>query len=280
MTFKLPEELIEYYGIEKEFDSFEDFKEWFPSEFTRNSNIYSDENIKKRINGSTFSKIARNKKEIAKEFGLEYTNSELEKMTLEEIYRDSLSKLKDIYEGKVSEAQKQATEPSEALEDFKKKLEKEKNEKNQFKTINETLLKEFEDYKKTKENEFKSFKIGSEKNNWFGKIKFKSDMSEIEKAGFDKYLSDNYVFDFDENNEPIVTDKKGNRIANEKVTGKFKSPIEVIEDDAKKHNLIVVNQLADKNTKQPTVKVDVNNKENGSLVNGRQRVAVTKPFGV
>lgn len=274
----IPEELASYLGVPKDLEikDFDSFKSFFDPTFSRTESIFQDESIKKRITGSVFSKISRAKRDIAKEFGIDYKTSDVEGMTLEEIYRDSLTKLKEMYESKIEDVKAPAGEINEELEKLKKQLEKASAEKTQFKSASELAIKELEEFKQNKEVEFKTYKIESEIPKWYQEVGLNS-LNKIQQEGLNTIIKNNAVFDL-EDNEFVVKTKDGKRIENQEVKGKFLTPAEYIKNVAIENELLKTNPHKENNTQQ-VIKTTVPQATQPAQ-NPLGRQAVAKPFGL
>lgn len=274
----IPEELATYLGVPKdtEISDLNAFKTFFDPTFSRTESIFQDESIRKRIAGAAFAKATKASKEIAKEFGIEYKTSDLDGLTIEEIYKDSLNRLKEQYEFKIEELKAPAGERDEEIEKLRKQLEKEKAEKLQFKKASEESVQAFEEFKANKEIEFKSFKIESELPKWLNEAGING-LTKIQQEGLNSLIKNSSKFDLEEN-EYIVTDKEGKRIENPDVKGKFLTPQEYIKKIAIENDLLKVNPHA--GTVPQQTKIQTSPVANEPAKNPLQRQAVVRPFGV
>ncbi len=244
-------DVLTYLGVpaDKEFKSVDEFKEYFEPEFGRKSQLIKDPEFKKQVTGTAFANVGQNaRKRFNEGYGLEIPNSELESKQIEDFIFDNVDKIKGSYEAKINELQTQITQPNEALKEFETKyssLEKRLKEEKDAKKMIET---EYNQFKETKQSELKNYKIDVLKQGIFSKIKFSSDVTSTEMGqmalkGYHKDMEDKYAIDFDESGEAIVVDKKkGERIPNEKVAGKYKTPQEIFEEEAIANKLVSINQ--------------------------------------
>lgn len=238
-------DVLTYLGVpaDKEFKSVDEFKEYFEPEFGRKSQLIKDPEFKKQVTGTAFANVGQNaRKRFNEGYGLEIPNSELESKQIEDFIFDNVDKIKGSYEAKINELQTQITQPNEALKEFETKfstLEKRFKEEKEASKAKDLKIQEIETHWSSK---FKQNQIDLYKKDAFGKIKFKQDISDIEKIGFDNLLNSKYKLDVDENGEYLALDKAGNRIPNEKVVGKFKTPQEIFEEEAIANKLVSINQ--------------------------------------
>lgn len=268
-----PEEILDFLGMSG-VTSIEEFQDKFPSEFFRQS--APPDELKQKITGMAFKTVNKAVREtLNSKYGIELSNSQVEGKPLEEVVSMVLDSVKSGYDTKISDLEKQINEPNEAIKDWEKKYSKLENKYKETEGLLNTTVNEYNGYKSQKDNEIKSFKINTGKKDLFGKIPFKSDITEIERKGFDTIISENYVLDIDDNDEYIITDKKGQRIPNEKVVGTFKKPEDIFKEKAIELNLVATNQHAKNNTNVQSQQVTTPQQQAGI---GRQ--PAMKPFGL
>lgn len=246
-------DVFEYMGFEKEPENIDEFKEVVKNNWTLKKEASKDDSIRNEVMGSTFKNSGQTmRKWFNENFSLEIPNSELDNKKLEDFVFSAVGKIKEKYEGQVSEYQKKITEPNTIIEEqahklttFEKSLKAERDAK-------KAIEEHFNSYKEQKESEVKKVKLDYLKQDITSKIKFSKDvvstkMGEMALKGYHKDMEDKYVIDFDEAGEPIILDKnKGERIPNEKVAGKYKTPQEIFEEEAILANLVATNEHAEK----------------------------------
>lgn len=241
-------DVFEYMGFEKEPENIDEFKEVVKNNWTLKKQAIEDDSVRKAVLGSSFKAVGQNiRKKLNEGYGLEIPNSELESKQIEEFVFDNIEKIKSTYESKIKEIETQITAPNEALKEYETKaisLEKRLKEEKDAKKLIEA---EYNQFKETKQSELKNYKIDVLKKDIFSKIKFSSDVTDVAKIGYNTLIESKYSIDFDESGEPIVVDKKkGERIPNEKVAGKYKTPYEIFEEEAISNKLIATNEHAEK----------------------------------
>jgi len=247
-------DILGYLGAENEFESPEQFKEFFQSNFVRKQTALEDESIRKAIIGSTFKSVGQNiRKGLKDKYELEVSNSELDNKNLEDFVFDNIEKIKGSYESKLKELQTQITEPNEALKEFESKYTSLDKRYKETQNALKAVEGEYNSFKEKSANELKNYKIDRFKQDTMSKIKFKQEISDIEKIGYDNLLNSKYSLDFDSNEDVIITDKNGNRIQNERVVGKFKTPQEIFEEEAISNKLIAISQHESKPIQKNTI---------------------------
>jgi hypothetical protein len=212
----------------------EEAKEKFNEKFAPKSDL-EDANRKLSEFTGKFSNVAQNL--FKKIGGLE--SKDIEGKKWEEVAEIAVNKYKKIAEDLEG---KQGQGNDEALKDVNKKLEKIAKERDDYKTANETLLGTYEKEKGDWEGKLRSYKVNHILETAKGRIssKLKSDMSAVEKLGFDSVIKE-FVVDFDDKETPFVKDKDGKRIPNPNKAGSFLSLEEALEVKANELNLIKKN---------------------------------------
>lgn len=270
------EDILNFLGM-PDVTNVDELKEKFTSEFFRKSAVPDD--VKNNITGFAFKNINKSVKEISKNYGIELSNSEIESKKVEEVFSLVLESINNKNNEKISDLEKQISEPNEALKDWEKKYNKLENKNKDIEGLLSTTVNEFNSYKENASSQLKNYKINTGKKDLFSKIQFKSDMSDLERIGFDKYISDNYNLDLDENDEYIITDKKGALIRNEKVAGTFYKPEDILKEKAIELNLIATNPHAKNNT-QPAQTQQKQTFQPQAPAQGTQREPRMRPFGM
>jgi cation transport regulator ChaC len=212
----------------------DEFKEKFNEKFAPKTDL---EDANKKLSEFTgkFSNVAQN---LFKKFG-ELESKDIEGKKWEEVAEIAINK----YKNQVKDLEgKQGQGNDEALKDVTKKLDKISKERDDYKTANETLQGAYDKDKGDWEGKLKTYKVNHILETAKGKIstKLKSDMSAVEKLGFDSVIKD-FVIDFDDKETPFVKDKEGKRIPNPNKAGSFLSLEEALEVKANELNLIKKN---------------------------------------
>jgi hypothetical protein len=216
----LPEELAD-----KELD---EIKTGVFDKFVARAVADSDPDIVKRITGGMLGKFTN----LAKQnFGLE--GKDVEGKKFEEVLELGATKTKSEIEA----LKKQLEGKNPDNKEWEEKIGAIAKERDQFKTMAETLGQEFEGFKTTALNNEKNLKIGFVLNSVRSGIEWSDAANDLAKKGFDAHISENYKFDFDEKGDLAVFGKDGNKIDNGKKTG-FLTPAEVFKKEAAQHGLL------------------------------------------
>lgn len=244
----------------------ESFKEKFKTKFITRNDAINDDEVKSHLTG----KITGAIKTLAKRtFGL--TNQEIEGKQWEDIIELGASKK----EATIEDLKKVTSQTSEqSLKDLQLKLEKANESNTELKKANELLSNTYTNEKGEWEGKYKGLKVTNHLENAKSKLSSKliSELSQVQRIGFDASLKENLVIDFDEKDEIIVKGKDGKRIPNPAKVGTYLNLEEALEFEADKLGLVKKNNGAGTNQQffqQPNQGQQNNNNNNNN--NGQQQ---------
>lgn len=248
--------MLETLGFDSEkVKTVDDFKTQMDATFTRNANINEDSEPVKKILGRVYSTLETEIKKVAKakEIDIDFSIPELKDKKV----KDKLSYFIDQFEGKNKTIIDDLTAKAGIGNDDKyKELEKKYNSADQKRKDVEALLAqttgEYNTYKEQSNATIKGVKLNVLKKDALSKIKFKPDITPLERTGYETMLESSYIFDIDENDKPIVKSKEGKLIPSTKVTGAFKTMEEVLEEEAVKNKVYALNPGAQQQGNKPT----------------------------
>jgi len=83
--------------------------------------------------------------------------------------------------------------------------------------------------------------LQTKKADLFKSLAFKKDITPLEQAGFTSVFENKYELQLDDKDEIFITDKTGNRIANPATHGAFKSPQDVLKEEAVANKVFALN---------------------------------------
>lgn len=236
-----PEELLSYAGIDPEkYDSIDDAKTAFDTEFVKKSNIgnllIKQPELADPIIGKRMSIIDRKIDSFAKAAGIEFDADSVKGKKVE----DKMEIFQPLFEAKILELNSKAgagnDEKLKALAEEKEKIES--KYKDTFKLLNETKF-EFEGYKnnivqKDKDKKKSDYFIES-----LNSVEYSPEVDELKKKGFEILLKENYLIDLDENDAPFVKDAKtGERLKSSTKTGEFLDLKDIVKIEAEKNKVI------------------------------------------
>ncbi len=243
MEFK---EVADYLGFKADdMKTIEDFKVSFDKEFLRTSSINEDSDPVKKIVGKLFGTLENEIKKVAKASDLEvdFDSEDLKGKKVTEKLKFVFSKYDEKNKTTFEDLKKQAGQGNDdKVKEWENKYEK-LNKK--FADVDGLLKKtseDFEGYKQNSVKEVKNVKLGIHKAEIFGKAKFAPEVNEYAKKGFINEFEEKYSLDLDENEKPIIIDKKGQRIPNPRVTGSFYDPADLFLEETIKAKLFQLNK--------------------------------------
>lgn len=228
-------DILKYQGIELGEDAtVEDYKKAFDETFVRLDQAADHPDVKKANVGEATRKYATELKRTAKEHGVELSKEDTD-LPVDELARLVAAKIQESNTTIIEELKAKSGKPSEALEKLTSDYEKLK-----LKLADEERVKtEIAEKLTLKEKEFttfeKNYKLNDAKKNLMKEAEsFLSVTADpLRKKGFFSTINEKYKMDLDENGEFLITNEKGERIADPSKHGAWLPPIEVLKQDAK-----------------------------------------------
>jgi|SRR3972149_6117292 len=222
-------------GLTKGEKTVDDFKTYLQSTWIHRDMVESDKELIDKIYGRRLGAINTELIKNFKDFGVSKADTEGKK--IEDLLKLASSKVNE----KIKELNENAGKSDDKkLEDLQTKLnaltEKYQLSENAVLAANQEKEKLSNDFN----SKMKEFKLNTVFNNVKSAIKWKDDITEVEKIGFDAMLKNKYRFDVDEKENPIVLDGDGNKVKNQKATA-FISLQELVEKEATDQKLIKLN---------------------------------------
>lgn len=234
------DKILKYTGIEipegKTIEDFsiDDFKKAFDSRYITKENAVRDEEIKSKITGEVLGATQTKLKRTFKEYGIE-----VEGDNIIDLSADFAKKQNETYQKQLEELKGKGGKEIE--EKYKEKLQAKEGEISNLQKMLEVKDSELNN----KLNEFKSTQKKSQleayRSELFGKLKFSENVNEYTKKGFYSDFSEKYKLDIDEDGNRLITNSKGERIANPDKHGEFMTPEQVISVEFEKANLGIKN---------------------------------------
>jgi hypothetical protein len=231
----MTKELLEYLGLkESEIKTIDDFKSTFDKTFIRTAAINGESEVVKHEVGKVFSQLDAETKKLAKAHGVELGDDYKQLKFINEKVDYILKKKDESYGAKITELQGQVGKSSEeVVKTWEEKYGKLKNKYSETEEMLNNVKTEYEGFKVNSSKELKSVKLNTLIAKELEGLKLKSTITPIEKKGFMAEINDKYNFDLDETDKLIVVDKTtGKRPVSTKIAGEYKSPIEVLSDEA------------------------------------------------
>lgn len=242
-------DVAEYIGLKLEdFKTPDEFKTAFDKEFLKQSAINEESEPVKKILGKVFGTLENDIKKVANKFelGIDFDSPDY---TAKKKVNEKLHFIIDTIDSKNKLTIAGLTEKAnlgndEKVKEYMTKLEKATQKAKENETLLNSTKTEFETYKTNIATEIKNKTISSIKKDIYSKAKFIPEANDFTKKGFLTTFEEQYNLDIDENENPYITNKKGEKIVSTKTSGAFKTPLEVLEEEIIKANLYPKNPQA------------------------------------
>lgn len=238
-------QVIEFLGYNpEEIKELSDLKTKFDTEFVRTSNITADYEPVKKILGKTLGITETKLQKYSKtnELDIDFYSEDLVKLPFSDKVDLVFTKLNEKNKAIVLDLTAKAGQGNdEKVKEIQLKLEKTTQKAKDYETLLNSTKTEFESYKTNTATEIKNKTLSGIKKEIYSKAKFLPDTNDFTKKGFLNTFEEMYNFDLDENEAPVITDKKGQKIPSTKVTGAFKTPQELLEEELIKAKLFPLN---------------------------------------
>lgn len=245
------EQLLKSINLDgKEFEDEEAFVSEFQKKFIAVDAPIPEEK-KQKIIGGLLGTIETTFRRELKEFGLEPTIDKTK--PLQDNVAEWMQTLRATKAAEFEELKSKAGDGGDAkIQALTSEVEKYKNKFHEEKNLRTSAIAEWEkkqgELNESIKNTKRDYLVTKEKEK---AVKWKSGITELEKIGFETAFNQKYSPDIDENDNLIVTDKKGNQIPNPKKAGQFLSFAEVLEMEGVGNKVWEINPHASKNQQTP-----------------------------
>lgn len=232
-------EFVKYLGYDpEEVKDLDSLKGKFDSDFVRKAAIKDDKELIGSIIGSRMGSITTTINRAAKELGVEL-GDDLKDKKVEEVISYVFDTVKTTHSNKVKELEDSLKQSGdEAVKTWQEKYVKLESKFKDTKDLLGNLQGELEKTKTEASQKIKTFKINSVVDSAYKKIPFKSDMTELERKGFDAIIGSKYQVDLDDEENPFVVDRaSGKRIPNPNKAGTFLTVEDIFDLEADKAGL-------------------------------------------
>jgi len=235
-------EILDFLGVEAE--NLDEFKEKFTGKYFTEKQIHSDPKLIGKFTGKTMGNIKKAILNDFRESEVPFTQGEFDDADLETVVKTLKSRQSELYNSKLEEVKSQVGKSGEeAIKPWQEKLSKYEQALADEKKAKQEIAGQFEQFKGEAENKIKSTRISYFQKDLMGSIEIdpiaKKDPLKIK--GWNSHVQENFKFDFDENDNPIILDKTGSKIKNPKKADEWLSPKDVLTAEADKLGLIPKN---------------------------------------
>lgn len=250
-------ELLDFLGIEA--GNMEEFKSAFSGKYYTEKQIHNDPKLLGKYTGITLKRIKQGILNKAREKEIPFTQAEFDNVDmLEDVFDQLTTKYAETFNGKLTELQSQIGKSGEeAIKPYQEKLSKYEQALADEKKAKGEIAQQYEQFKKESEGMVRStraqyFKkdVMSEIEKGFDPLAVKDD---LKMKGWRSHVEENFKFDFDEQDNPVILDKTGSKIKNPKKADEWLGSKDVLAMEADKLGLIPKNPQGGKPVFTPPV---------------------------
>lgn len=275
--------VVSYFGFDPEkVKTMDDFKKAHDGDFVKISNLADRDDLLKPFVDPTIARVKDNAekeiKRVAKGLGVEFDPKELTGLDTSQMGKHLTGKIKDHFDKQLGELRESAGKGNdEKVREYEKKYsELEKKLQDRESLLAETTNK-YNTLEQESASKIKNFQVEHAKKDVFSKLTFKKDIQEVERMGFETIINSKYEFDYDEKEALIIRDKQSKkRITDEKQAGKYKSPVDILNEEAAKANLVPKNPHSQNPIVLPVTKTNGQTSEQSRPEGGPKRIVSTR----
>jgi hypothetical protein len=216
--------------------------ESFESQFIRRANVKDDPELAGSITGKRLGSLETTVKQIFKKSGFDLADIDTKGKKLEEVIEAGLGHVTNAFGDKIKGLEDAVTHTDdEAFKKLENKFSKQSSRLLEVEGLLTDTRGKYEGALKDKETAVKSIQINTLKRDALSKIPFKSDLTDLERTGFNTVVNSKYKLDVDDTGSLMVMDATGSRIPNPQVTGTFMGLEDVLKAEAIANKLYKLN---------------------------------------
>jgi hypothetical protein len=231
-------ELFEYIGVKADGEAepkWTDVKKVLEEKFVPIAQLGDRPDLLKPHIDESFGKLARKTQvsivKTLKDNGLDAPHSEFEKFDkIDDLLPVVVKKFKDQIE-------QEAAKSASGDDKLKTKLEEVESERDRFKNLYETKESEFNEFKDKTAKSATQAKINGFKETLFSGVKFKKDITDLEKEGFRVKFAETYDIKLSDDGKFELKDKDGKTVYHPKKATEVLTPQAAIEIFAKENKV-------------------------------------------
>jgi len=253
-------ELLDFLGIEA--TNLDEFKEGFTKKYYTEKQIHDSKELLGKFTGKTLKKIKQNILNTARELDIPFTQDEFEKVDMiEDVFKSIAQKQSELASTKITELQSQVGKgDEEKIKSYTEKISKYEKSLDDEKEAKKSIAAQFDQFKQEAEGRIKSTRIDYFRKDLMTSIPYDAQAMKdpLKAKGWESHVSENFRFDFDEHDNPVILDKTGSKIKNPKKADEWLSPKDVLTAEADKLGLIPKNPQGGQPAFRPPVPPPVN----------------------
>lgn len=231
-------DILDYLGIQA--DSMDELKAQFSQKYMTEKGIHENRELLAKFTGRTLAKISQSIIGKAKEDEIEITDGEFKDKPVEDIFSELTGRYKSRYESQIRDLNAQIGKTGEeAVKPWQEKVTKFESALADEKRAKQEIAQQFEAYKKDSDNRIKETRIQYLRKDIMSGIDYDPQQigDPLKKEGWESHVSKNFRLDYDEHDNPIITDNQGRKIPNPKKADEWLSPKDVLSMEADKLGL-------------------------------------------
>lgn len=237
-------ELIKFQGLH-EAEDLEAAKTKFQSTYYTESQLTEageKNQVIKSIVGKQLNKVKQNILKGLREEEIEFTNREFDDMAFEDFASEVDKRRAKKYTTEIEALKgKAGANNDEVVKDLQAKLDKLQNKYSETEKLKNTLAAEFDGFKSEAQKREQSIKIDYFKRDVYGKLPFDASVDDLKKKGFFSTIEEKYSWQTDDQGNPFLADKQGQRLRSKKNAAEFMTPEEILEEEGNSLNIFKKN---------------------------------------
>lgn len=236
-------DILEYLGIEAA--DMEGFKAAHSGKYLTEKQIHSEKKLLAKFTGKTLGGIKGDILNGYRELEVPFTQNEFDDVELVDVVKtlnqrrnEKFAEMEAELKGQIGKTGEEAIKPyTEKLSIYEKSLADEKKAK-------KDIADEFERHKAESADKFKQTRVTYFKKDVLSSLDYDPMQikDELKLEGWHSHVDKNFKFDYDESDNPIITDLNGNKFRNPKKADEWLSPKEKLQMEADAKGLIKKNQ--------------------------------------
>jgi len=244
------QEILDYMGF-SDVKTLDELNANFKTKYYTKKEFLDNKELRDTVTGITFTKVKQNMVAKAREAEIPFTKSELDDLTVEQIFDLFKERQAEMYKTQLAEVQGQVGKSGEeAVKPYIEKISKYEQSLADEKKAKAEIASQFDQFRQEADGKIRSTRVQYFRKDLTSDIESQFDPNlkkdELKMKGWNSHINENFKFDYDENDNPIIMDKTGSKIKNPKKADEWLTPKEVLQAEADKLGLIPKNQQAGK----------------------------------
>lgn len=253
-------ELLDFLGIEA--TNLDEFKEGFSKKYYTEKQIHDSKDLLGKFTGKTLKRVKQAILNKAREKDIPFTQADFDNVEMVEDVFDLLTtKQAETFGAKLTELESQVGKgDEEKIKTYTEKISKYEQSLKDEQLAKKQIAEQFEKFKGEADTKIKSTRIDYFRKDLMTSIPYDATAMKdpLKAKGWESHVSENFKFDFDEHDNPVILDKTGAKIKNPKKADEWLSPKDVLTAEADKMGLIPKNPQGGQPAWRPPVPPPVN----------------------